>query len=716
MKIFNIIVTLAVVAAASINAYAQEDFFGNTPETRYFNGVLLQTQEHGQILSLVNPWIRHSELLKEIEQQNSKVTKILWAGEFEVLINEDGSILVTRANETAGLIRDNKDVGSNETENNKDQDKISTKDLFENPGQAIKNLQKYINRHPDIKEKYFLSTSYIKYNDKELHLDEKLTYLSTIRHDLFAELSNLFYFAHYYEELGLKDELAVDAAKNIQSMYETIFKADDSYYISDWEDLKPKLDLIISSDDIRSLDLINIADNAMEFKSKIWTAVQDKVNKTFTFTPLRTPELFKKSLDKDRKEVFENRIIKKKKTIKALSEELGVSFASILNWQNSLRSEYKKYLKSGELPNGYTLIDQKELDQFADNVLKSPEDRYILKNRVATSDPLPIDQVTEDINKSSSTIYRKEETIKSKLDQYLQDPSSFIKFTSEEEKTTSEQIFTKTLTEQEKAIFEQRIIAKDPKTLLELSGELGGISTTNIARWENKIRENYDNYLKIGVIPNKYVLLDPQVLTDFSSTNLEDTRDKYILGIRIASNSPQTLEETARILSSSSTTVSRREAAITKKLDKYLELMNNKATIDGTPLEKVLQAQVLGQEEFDLLFKGDAIELLLKAYNETKSPMDALRLLVVEKIRRQYISYSNTPTGPTPTLGDLTLRKDIAKIDIGEDGKDYRSIKELKETVQKIEIDKLDLRTEEEKRLKEEYEKKLDLKKVEVKK
>ena len=96
--------------------------------------------------------------------------------------------------------------------------------------------------------------------------------------------------------------------------------------------------------------------------------------------------------------------------------------------------------------------------------------------------------------------------------------------------------------------------------------------------------------------------------------------------------------------------------------------------------------------------------------------MDALRLLVVEKIRRQYISYSNTPTGPTPTLGDLTLRKDIAKIDIGEDGKDYRSIKELKETVQKIEIDKLDLRTEEEKRLKEEYEKKLDLKKVEVKK
>ena len=129
----------------------------------------------------------------------------------------------------------------------------------------------------------------------------------------------------------------------------------------------------------------------------------------------------------------------------------------------------------------------------------------------------------------------------------------------------------------------------------------------------------------------------------------------------------------------------------------------------------MLGSKTLGQEEFDILFKTDIIANLLESYKKTKSPLDALRLLMIEKIRRQYVSYSNTPTGTSPTATDLALRDEITKMDLGGLDQEYSSVEELKKIVEKIEIDKLDLKTDEAKELKETYETKIELEKIEVK-
>jgi hypothetical protein len=142
--------------------------------------------------------------------------------------------------------------------------------------------------------------------------------------------------------------------------------------------------------------------------------------------------------------------------------------------------------------------------------------------------------------------------------------------------------------------------------------------------------------------------------------------------------------------------------------------VSDKVPTDKKTVEDVLRSNKLGQQEFNTLFKTDLIANLLKSYKETKSPLDALRLLVVEKIRRQYISYSNTPPGTSPTATDLALRDDIVKMDLGGLDKEYSSVEELKNIIKEIEIDKLDLETDEAKELEKEYETKIDLRKIEV--
>jgi len=131
-------------------------------------------------------------------------------------------------------------------------------------------------------------------------------------------------------------------------------------------------------------------------------------------------------------------------------------------------------------------------------------------------------------------------------------------------------------------------------------------------------------------------------------------------------------------------------------------------------VEDILRSNTLGQKEFNTLFKTDLITSLLKSYKETKSSLDALRLLVAEKIMQLYISYGNTPTGTSPSAADLALRDEIAKMDRIEPDKDYSFVKELKNVVKDIEIEKLDLGTDEAKEFKKQYETEIDLKKIET--
>ena len=561
MKLFKIFIPLFIFVFA-LNLYAQDDFFGSMAGTKYYNGMLVETKEGGTVLAIENPWVKHIELAQSIEKQHGKITKMLWAGEVEAIVGTDGAVSVTRVNETAGMIENYADYKGADPDDPLSNfgkipipGEVSTKELYENPGLGKENLKKYIDTNPNIKDKYFKTTDYIAYDEGNKHLDESLIEIAKIRHGLFSSLNTFVVFSTYPAKVDVNK--GISSAKEVLSMYETMIKYNPSYYVKEWEDIKPLLELISNAKSIEGIDLSKTPGLAMAFK-------------------------------------------------KTLAELL--------------------------LQNNYVFF-----------------------------------------------VFPTSTTTMSALDE----------------------TFAKTLDDKRLAIFKDRILAEH-KERKELAADLG-MSDATLRRWEEKIRQDYDNYLETGQVPNKYLLLDTKTLVDFANSELKTPEEQYLLAFRIANSKPKTLEQVEKMIKIPTTTIARREVSITEKLDRYLDLI------------KVLGSKTLGQEEFDILFKTDIIANLLESYKKTKSPLDALRLLMIEKIRRQYVSYSNTPTGTSPTATDLALRDEITKMDLGGLDQEYSSVEELKKIVEKIEIDKLDLKTDEAKELKETYETKIELEKIEVK-
>ncbi len=174
-KLFNIVVLISsILFAPSVFAAGPLD---NVKGQQFFNGLLVQL-EGGQEVFIAGDVINsHSSLLKAITQQKGKkAVKILWAGEIEVI---DG--LVTRINETAGIIKDKyyaelvsglQVAGAG----------ISAIKLF------LRGQGKYI------KEKLFGETTgveYIKYDANNEHLDPRLKDVSKFRHDVSDKIEHI---------------------------------------------------------------------------------------------------------------------------------------------------------------------------------------------------------------------------------------------------------------------------------------------------------------------------------------------------------------------------------------------------------------------------------------------------------------------------------------------------------------------------------------------
>ena len=684
MKLLKLFIPLIALVFA-INLHAQTNFFGNISGTKYYNGILVKTEQGKQVLAIASPWRSHLSISERLEREHGKATKFLWVGEVEATTGRDGRTSITRVIETKGMIA------------------VS--------GLGEKNLQKYLDANPDLKELFFKEAHYITYNGAGEHLDKSLVDLDRSKQELFADLDKL---ALISSELFKADpETYITAAKEAINIYETIIALDHSYYVVGWKKIfKPPLELMSNAD--KNINCLNIADLVIDFREFLLEKRDSKDYRLFMFSPgdkLEVPtqvilndeeEAFAKTLNDKQRVIFENRVLTMNKTLKQISQELGVYPSTLLSWQNDMRRDYKNFLRTGKVPNKYLLIDKDILSDFADNILMRSDEKYIFKFRIASTEPRTATQLAGELKISPTAIYRKEAEVIEKLERYLKRADKAMVGSTEE-------TFAKTLGDKQKIIFEQRITADKPKTLEQLAVTLDEPLET-VIKWGKEISQNYDEYLKTDQAPKKYSLLDTKTLVDFANSELKTPQEEYILAFRIANNDPQTLERIAQVINMPPSTVAKTESVIIDRLDTYLNTVN-----EPLPnLETILASQILGQKEFYILFKTTLIENLLKSYQESKSSLDALRLLAVEKIMQLYVSYGNTPTGISPSAADLALRDEIAKMDRIEPDKDYSFVKELKNAVKDIEIDKLDLETKEAKELKEEYETKIDLKKIEV--
>lgn len=145
------------------------------------------------------------------------------------------------------------------------------------------------------------------------------------------------------------------------------------------------------------------------------------------------------------------------------------------------------------------------------------------------------------------------------------DPDIFGK-----EITKQEALFFATLDEKRKEIFKSRVLnGFGRKTIEDLSLELG-VPLSTLNRWEVNLRRAYERYLETGELPNKYLVIDREIINDFTYSELQNPEDKYILTFRILSTEPEKLEDLEAKLRMPRSTIARREQRIMKKLDLYM--------------------------------------------------------------------------------------------------------------------------------------------------
>ena len=274
-------------------------------------------------------------------------------------------------------------------------------------------------------------------------------------------------------------------------------------------------------------------------------------------------EIFIVTLDKERQEIFKNRVLSVKKTYKQLEIELGLPSTTIGRWEEKIRADYKRYLKTGQVPNKYLLVDKNILNDFASYKISSPLDNKIFTSRLTSTTPISLNEIAEEFNVSPVSASRREKKIIMMLDEYIKNP---VKPVVTEQSVID--AFDRSLDAKRQIIFRDRVLSKN-KNYNQLEDGLG-VSTATVARWEEKIRADYTAYLSTGELPNKYLAVDKETLNGFALSNLSASLDKYLFFFRITNTNPETLSEVADKFGMPYNTVSRREESIKKKLDGYL--------------------------------------------------------------------------------------------------------------------------------------------------
>ncbi len=169
---------MALLLSSSVFA----DPLGNVKGQQFFNGLLVRL-EGGQEVFIAGDVVHsHSNLLYAVTQQKGKkAVKILWAGEIEVI---DG--LVTRINETAGIIKDKYSA-----------ELVSGLQVAGAGISAIKLFLRGQGKY--IKEKLFgetIGVEYIRYDVNNEHLAPQLKDVSYFRHEITNKIQHIYAYVN----------------------------------------------------------------------------------------------------------------------------------------------------------------------------------------------------------------------------------------------------------------------------------------------------------------------------------------------------------------------------------------------------------------------------------------------------------------------------------------------------------------------------------------
>lgn len=530
MKLLKLLPLLVFLFA--FNLYAQSEFFGSEG-TKYYSGVLVKTEDGKTYRAIVEPIISHENLLKKIQEQYGRIVEILWMGELKAVTQENGKTFITRVNETAGAI--------DELKNGKEISTIvdgvtttaflSTRALHDNPGLGIKNLKAFNDAKANVENISFVNTDYISYDNK--HLDERLKSFSLLRHAFPGHLKGLSAFTELYQ---YDNFVFMILAPEVLKTYESVVQLDPSFDTQEWKtfrdvlkpvvesnniDIDDVLKLVVESGNIKNADIDNVTAAASPFLNWFTLELAKRQNNLAPYifsssenTP-RSRETFAKALDYKKKFLFENFNAKK---MDDMLRELNVSYTTLLRWNEKIASAYDTYMRTGELPNKYLLVDKETESNFAKTL--DAKKYIIFKERVVTSNKKTLEQLAMELETSSTNVNRWEDKIISAYDEYLKNGELPNKYALLDSKALGTFANEYRLTSLEKYILYFRIASSEPMPLSEITKKF---TTTyyshsdtpynppynNLLRKEQKIKSQLDVYVK-----NADVSQDEEVILD----------------------------------------------------------------------------------------------------------------------------------------------------------------------------------------------------------
>jgi hypothetical protein len=151
------------------------------------------------------------------------------------------------------------------------------------------------------------------------------------------------------------------------------------------------------------------------------------------------------------------------------------------------------------------------------------------------------------------------------------------------------------------------------------------------------------------------------------------------------------------------TSVVEKLTALSSKMSAYSKALNSK-TASETSLDKILEKKALGETEFNELFgnaNGVAASIMEQYNKDPKDPLNAIRVLIVEKLLRHFETVSNEKDAPA-------FSSEIIKNDFFRTDSDTYTT--WKTVVDKIKVEELKAETADKKEALEKY--KIDLKSI----
>ncbi|MCX6112005.1 MAG: hypothetical protein NTY22_01790 [Proteobacteria bacterium] len=332
--------------------------------------------------------------------------------------------------------------------------------------------------------------------------------------------------------------------------------------------------------------------------------------------------------------------------------------------------------------NKYSSVDPAKSGTFAKTL---DEKRKSIFENIILSDKRKRSELAKELGLAPTTFDRWEKKIREAYDKYLETGELSNKYALVEPALSND--FAAGLDPTREAIFRGMILSKD-KSGAQLSKELGMAETT-LYRWEDEIRRDFDEYLNLhtgdagqdipfdlSVEASEFSDIDPVVLNDFAYYSLKTPKEKYILVFRIASKTPETLEQIADKFKTTASEIIKIEKNVLKKLGRYLLYQNVPEDIyDDRNISFIRNAAKLYKEQDNI----SKIDIINKFFQDIKITCKSKYASIISTQEFRKIMYEIDAADKEPYIDQKIKKITSAKKDL----KGYLKSKGIKLNLEK---------------------------------